>query len=132
MCNALFAVMAVLALAGCRDESVAQYGAQGVTWQLVEIDKTPYEADATLRFDEKGKISGSAPCNSYSGKQTAPYPWFSVKDVAVTRRACPDLQAETLFFAALTDMTLSEVAGSTLILSTEAGREMVFKASNDP
>jgi heat shock protein HslJ len=56
----------------------------------------------------------------------APYPWFEAGDIAVTRRACPDLAAETAFFDALADMTLAEVAGDALILSTPDGREMVF------
>ncbi len=120
--------LALLALAGCRDESVAGYGALGTDWRLIEIDRKPVTAPVTLRFSDKGAITGEAPCNSYFGTQTAPYPWFSLKDVAATRRACPALDQETAYLQALTSMTLSEVAGDTLILSNEAGREMVFKA----
>jgi len=48
--------------------------------------------------------------------------------IGATKMACPDLAAENLFFAALAEMTLSEVLGDTLLLSNDKGREMVFKA----
>lgn len=124
----VFTGLALLSLANCRDESVAGYGAQDITWTLVEIDGTPFPARATIRFEDKGKITGDAPCNSYFGSQTAPYPWFSADNIGATRRACPELDSETRFLNALSDMTLSEVAGSTLILSNDSGREMLFKA----
>ncbi|WP_422075358.1 META domain-containing protein [Tranquillimonas rosea] len=47
---------------------------------------------------------------------------------AATRRACPALEAERRYFAALREMTLAEVAEGTLILSTPEGRKMVFQA----
>lgn len=120
----------LIAMAGCRaDETVAAYGAAGKTWQLQSIDEAPYQARVTLSFPEPGRISGQAPCNSYNAKQTAPYPWFAIGPIATTRRACPDMQAETTFLAALAAMTLVEVLDDTLILSTETGREMVFTAA---
>lgn len=45
-----------------------------------------------------------------------------------TKRACSDLDLESRFLAALREMTLSEVSGDILVLSTPAGREMVFAA----
>lgn len=120
----------VIALAGCfEDETVTGYGAANRTWVLESIDKTPFPARATLEFPEPGRIAGQAPCNRYSAEQSAPYPWFSAQKIAATRRACPELNSETRFLAALGDMTLSEVLEDTLILSTGDGREMVFKAA---
>jgi len=112
-----------------RDETIAAYGAADQVWVLVELDGAKFAPRATLKFPEPGRISGHAPCNTFQGAQDAPYPWFDVKQVAATRMACPDLAAETAYLAALSDMTLSEVSGNTLILSNESGREMVFKAS---
>ncbi len=126
----LAATLFLTALSGCwNDESVGTYGAADRVWTLSELDGTPFPQRATLTFPESGTIAGKAPCNSYSGEMTAPYPWFEAKNLAVTRMACPDLAAETRFFAALSAMNLSEVAGDVLILSTESGREMLFKAS---
>ena len=125
----LFGLVSLLALANCRgDETVAAYGGSDVTWRLVELDGEAFKPRATLRLEAKGEITGEAPCNRYFGTQTAPYPWFAAEKIGATRRACPELDAETAFLAALSEMTLSEVLAGTLILSNDAGREMVFKA----
>lgn len=111
-----------------QDETLTGYGAAGQVFVLQEIDGTPFPARATITFPAEGTLAGQAPCNSYRGLQTQPYPWFKAEAVASTRRACPDLPAETTFFRALSEMTLSEVSGNVLILSTAEGRSMVFTA----
>jgi len=73
-------------------------------------------------------VAGAMPRNFLSGALTVPLPWFGVEGVAATKRACPELAEEAAFFAALERMTLAEVAGSVLILSNDAGEEMVFRA----
>lgn len=116
-------------LAACRgDETVAAYGGAGTVWVLQELDGSGFGSRATLTFPEAGQIKGNAPCNSYSGAMTVPYPWFETGPLAVTERACPEMAAETAFLAALQSMALSEVSGPLLVLSNEAGREMVFTA----
>ena len=117
---------AALLLSACKDETISGYADAGVVWSLVELDGAAFQASATLSFPEKGRIAGQAPCNSYSGTQTAPYPWFETGPILSTKRACPDLNAETAFFAALSKVNIAEVSGSTLILSNETGRQMVF------
>lgn len=120
---------ATLTLSGCfKDETLTGYGAGGVTWELTEMDGSKFPATATLRFPEKGRISGKAPCNAFNGTQSAPYPWFKAENIASTKRACPDLVLENRFFTALGAMTLAEISGDTFVLSNDAGREMVFRA----
>ena len=80
-----------------------------------------------LRPTQTGKISGQAPCNRYFATQSTPYPWFEAGPIGATRMACASLSADTVFFTALSDMTLAEVVGDTLILSNDKGREMVFQ-----
>ena len=122
-------VLAAMSVLGyCKDETVSGHGGDGATWVLRSIDGTPFAARATLTFPEEGTLAGEAPCNGYSGQQTVPYPWFSAERLITTRRACPDLEAETRYLRALGDMTLAEIAGDTLILSNDAGGEMVFRA----
>lgn len=122
---------AIGGLFGCADETLSGYGAADVTWVLAELDGQPFTARATLSFPEEGTITGKAPCNNFHGAQSAPYPWFAVDQIATTRMACPDLDdAEHDFLNALKEMTLAEVAGNTLLLSNDAGRKMVFEASN--
>lgn len=128
--KALFLIpAATLLLSACKDETISGYADAGAVWSLVELDGTAFPASATLSFPEKGRIAGQAPCNTYSGTQTAPYPWFETGPILSTKRACPDLNAETAFFAALSVMSIAEVSGGTLILSNEAGREMVFTSA---
>ena len=122
----LFATLFLTACIG--DETVSGYGGADRVWLLAEVDGATFTAHATLQFPEAGKIAGDAPCNRYSGAMTTPYPWFGATRIASTKMACPDLVAETNFFEALAAMTLSEVQGDVMILSNEAGREMVFKA----
>jgi heat shock protein HslJ len=122
-------IAALWGLTDCQgDETVTAYGAGEATWQLVEIDGQPFAALATLSFADEGRLAGQAPCNKYFGEQSAPYPWFTAENIVATRMACSDLAVEATYFTALEEMTLSEVSGEALILSNDAGREMVFTA----
>ena len=124
------ALSAVLALINCRgDETLTAYGAAQTDWQLVQIDGKAFDADATLRFGADGAVTGSAPCNTLRGVQAAPYPWFALEQAAFSRRACPDLPLEQAMMSALNAMTLAETGPGTLLLSNDAGREMLFRAA---
>lgn len=118
---------ATLFLGACGDETVTAY-ADMDSFVLTSINGTPFEASATLNVGDAGRISGTAPCNSYNAAQTAPYPWFALGPIAATRRACPDLAAESAYFETLSQMTNVEVVGSVLILRNDTGAEMVFDA----
>nr|WP_120502596.1 META domain-containing protein [Roseovarius sp. EL26] len=127
--RAVLAFVLLAALTQCAsDETLAAYGGAEATWHLRDIDGEPSQTNATLLFPAPGVVSGSGPCNSYHGQQTAPYPWFEAKNISTTKRACPDLAAEGRYLKSLRAMTLSEIAGDTLILSNDAGREMIFQA----
>lgn len=123
--------IAAAMLASCeKDETLTAYGAGDFVWQLAEVNGVPYQPTATIDFTTLGTISGQGPCNSYSASQTAPYPWFAPGPIRATRRACPDLEAETAFFGALAKMTLAEVLGPVLILSNDAGDQLVFQPAD--
>lgn len=113
------------------NETAARYGAADHVWQLRDLDGVAFPANGTLRFPAPGKISGTGPCNSYSGAMTAPYPWFEVGDLAVTARGCADLEFENAFFNALQEMTEIEVSGDVLILRNADGQSMLFQAASD-
>lgn len=126
----LAALPLLLASACLGDESVARYGAAGKVWVLEELDNAPFTARATLEFNGQEEVNGRAPCNGFGARQTAPYPWFKLGPIRATKRACPDLKAEGVFFKALGEMSLAEVSGDVLILSNDAGRSMVFKVGD--
>ena len=128
----VFVCLSLIAATACAaQESVANYGASGKIWTLAEIDSVPFAASATLEFDKTGWVRGQAPCNRYSTRQKAPYPWFQVGPNMATKMACPEMDAENTFFRALGEMSQSEVSGETLLLSNDAGRVMLFKAQTD-
>jgi len=120
-----------LLIAACqKDESISGYANPDATYVLQELNGTPFPAQATLRFPEPGKVTGQGPCNSFFAAQTVPYPWIKIENIAATKRACPDLAQESIYFQILTQMTLAEALGNTLILSNDNGAEMVFKSEN--
>lgn len=114
------------------DETVTGYGAAGKLWVLKEIDGQPFSARATLSFAEDGSVTGKAPCNTFGASQSEPYPWIKITGMRVTRSICPEIQAEQAFFSALGEMELVEVLDNTMLLKTEAGREMLFHAEQHP
>ena len=124
----VLAVMALSVLGYCKDETVTGHGGAEKVWHLESLDGAAFGARATLMFPAEGGLRGEGPCNSYSGQQTVPYPWFVAEAVATTERACPELAEEALYLTALAEMTLVEVLGDVMILSNDAGREMVFRA----
>jgi heat shock protein HslJ len=125
----LFAA-AFVTLAADRDQTVRAYQKPQTLWILTELQGAPFDAHAEMQFPQAGVITGKAPCNNYRAALTLPYPWFASGPIAATRRACPDLAAETAFFNALEAATLSEVTEDTLTLSDENTVLLVFKAAD--
>lgn len=119
-----------LALLGAcdREETIRKYGAADKIWALTELNGTPFGAETALSFQPNSRISGTGPCNAFNGKMSTPYPWFKVENLAATKRICPGLAEETAFFNALSQATLSEVLGRTMILSNPDGLSMIFNA----
>jgi heat shock protein HslJ len=69
---------------------VTGHGGRDITGSLIRIDGAPFAARATLRFPREGAITGDAPCNAFSARQSVPYPWFRAEDRAArARRRAP-------------------------------------------
>lgn len=124
----LVLALTLLALPACTDETISGYADPDATYRLTEVGGAAFPAAATISFPEEGTVRGNAPCNAYTAIQTVPYPWFALGPIAVTRRACPELDAETRFLATLQTMAFAEVQGPVLILSADDGTEMIFDA----
>ena len=125
----MFVFLAFLAVNACGpDETISGYAEPSAIYHLVSLDGAPFTATATISFPEQGSVSGQGPCNRYSASQNTFYPWFELGPILSTRRACPELNAEAAFFAALSEISLAEVAGDVLLLTGENGRELTFEA----
>lgn len=114
-------------LAACgRDESIYSYGGYGGEWVLQTLNGASYDADARLAFGANGRVTGTAPCNGFSMRQSVPYPWIKFGPIAVTRKACPELQAEQEFLAVLQRITLGIIKDDVLTLSNDDGDKMIL------
>lgn len=109
---------------GAQDSMTAEQ-ANGL-WQMVTLDGVAFESRAELDLTMPGRVAGHAPCNGFSGPQTAEWPAVSIGPLRVTRMACPELAQEHAFLSALSSMTGAELRDDALILRDDAGREMVF------
>lgn len=115
-------------LVGCSDESISGFADRETVYRLAELNGNRFTPRATIRFPEPGRASGEGPCNTWFAAQTVPYPWIALGPIAATKRACPQLSDEARYFAALEQATLAEVSGDVLILSSDDGLEMIFRA----
>lgn len=109
------------------DETISGYADREATWRLTHLGDAAFTAKATISFPDKGAVLGAGPCNSFRATQGVPYPWIEIGQIAATRRACPELDLEQQYFAALRSATLAEVSGTVLILTAEDGIELVFE-----
>lgn len=123
-------IFALLFCAACQqDETLSAYTGDFKTFQLRTLNGENFAATTTMTLAADGQVSGRGPCNTYSTTINVPYPWFEIGPIAATRRACPELDQEQTYFNALSSMTFAEVSGPTLVLSNDAGEELVFYAA---
>ncbi len=121
------ALISSLALTACpKDETVSGQTDPSDIWLLQTLNGDAISTRITLTFPEKGKIAGDAPCNSYFATQSAPLPWFETGPIGTTKRACPELALESLYFQTLGAMTLIEVQADTLALSNDGDDSLEF------
>lgn len=119
--------VALLLLLAATPAAAQDWGGPEAVWRLTEMSGTQAPAGVELRFPEPGRISGKAPCNSFSGPLEGAYPAFQAGALAATRMACPDLEVEARFFELLSAMTAGLVEGDAMILTDGSGRHLVFQ-----
>ena len=122
-----FAALAFLLTTCGPDETISGFADPEASYRLVSMDGNSFLPSITIQFPEAGRVIGAGPCNTYDADQNVPYPWFELGSIASTRRTCPDLEAETAYFAALGEMEFAEIFDGTLLLTNGTGREMVFQ-----
>jgi len=129
----VFPLFGLVALTACDpSETLTKYGGGDYAWRLVEVDRQPVNFPNEISFGAHGSVNGKGPCSQFSASQWAPYPWFEFKDVSGLRQeTCAMTAQEDKYFADLAEMQIVEISGPNMVLSNEAGREMVFVGITD-
>jgi heat shock protein HslJ len=121
--------LAVLAACAPAAPPVAD-GLAGTSWRLVAIGGVAVPGDlagpVTLTFGEGGSFAGQAPCNRYSGTNTAGLPGFRATAIGGTEMACDRLALEGDYYAALMAMEVARATPGRLVLSNRAGGSVDF------
>ena len=89
----------------------------GTSWALTELDGKPYAARAVATLTEDGRIVGQGPCNAFTAAYSGRWPDLRFHPVASSRLTCPDLAAETAFFAALAKVEHGAHDGDALVFT---------------
>jgi len=105
----------------------------GQTWSLQFIEGVgAVESKATLHIDEKGKVTGQAPCNRYFATATLKGTDIAIGKAGATMMACEQklMTQERAFFDALEKVASFEVENGRLTLRDAAGHDLLrFGAS---
>ena len=100
----------------------------GSVWALTSLaGKAPLKGtELTAEFTSKGRTSGSAGCNRYTGVYTVSGSAIRISSLATTRKACaqPIEHQETAFLKALSRARGFTVSGGTLTLKTGSGQKL--------
>jgi heat shock protein HslJ len=125
-----YLVIAALALAGCvgagqadepalpLNESSLAPDFSKMDWVLNLVDGKAPGYSATLNLGEPGRISGQAPCNSYSASLTRAGQSFQLGPIAATKMACLQIKGEAEFFALMAKVQSAETMPGMLILTS--------------
>jgi heat shock protein HslJ len=114
--------MIMLFAAGCSG-SKEKPGLDSSRWKLVSLNGAPFnmanDKMVTMELNsETSKVSGKAPCNSYTGSYNEERGQLQFMSIVSTKMACDELARESEYFAALNSVTNYNIAPGTLKLMT--------------
>lgn len=99
----------------------------GTQWQLVEQGGSAVEPFVTLSFDEQGGAGGNGGCNVYGGSYSLDGDSITFDGLFSTMMACPALDVEQAFFAALSSATTFALTDDGLVIRYgDADDQLVF------
>ena len=121
--------------AGCTH--AAGQGLAGSEWRPITIGDTqvPADGDMFVRFEVRGRIAGSAGCNSFFGSYRESKGTISIDPLGTTRKLCPEvlmdletkmliaLEAARAFERGQTELSLFDEDGKTLARFRPADRD---------
>ena len=107
----------------------------GTEWVLTELRGEPPLGGAhlTLVVDDS-TAGGSSGCNLWGGEAVVTASTLALEMLHMTARACEDarlMDQETDYLALLGGTSVYEVDGSALVLETESGERLVYRATID-
>lgn len=111
---------------------------EGTDWRVVEVKGAPVAAADSARrpglrlVAEGHKVQGSAGCNRMMGSYELHGSSLKFGPLATTRMACPSMDAEQAYLAALGATTRYEIAGTTLTLFGPDGPVVRLELANAP
>ena len=132
----IFAAAALLlAMTACGGSQKKALPLEGTTWKLAKMEAIPAKAvDAeadffTLQFSAADTlVSGRTNCNRFFGKYELKGKELELKNLGMTRMACPDMQYEDAFVKMLDEVDRFEIKGAELTLFDDHKALAVFKA----
>lgn len=134
LCAAASVVFAGAALADEPTEVI-----QDKIWVATVVNDQAFPFRAWAKFEQNEKeelvVSGEAPCNAFNGPFFVGSTMggaFQAGPLAVTRRACPAMEAEQLFLQVFTEAHGAEIREGKLRLDGEQGTMMIFEAADSP
>ena len=130
-----FAAAALLMMMAACGSAGQDKKLEGTTWKLAKMEAIPAaavgkEADFfTLEFNAADTmVAGRTNCNRFFGKYELKGKELELKNLGMTRMACPDMQYEDAFVKMLDDVDRFEIKGSELTLFDDHKALAVFKA----
>lgn len=110
---------------------------EDTTWKLSSMNGIPQsaigsEADAfTISFSKTDTlVSGRTNCNRFFGKYDVKGDKLGMKNMGITRMACPDMQYEDAFVQMLDRVNRYEIRNRELTLYNDKTSLAVFKADD--
>ena len=130
-----FAAAALLMMMAACGSAGQDKKLEGTTWKLAKMEAIPAaavgkEADFfTLEFNAADTmVAGRTNCNRFFGKYELKGKELELKNLGMTRMACPDMQYEDAFVKMLDDVDRFEIKGSELTFFDDDKSLAVFKA----
>jgi len=132
------AIAAVLVVAGCAYRGPKTEPGPGTSlintyWKLGSIDGVALdpptgrkEAHFILRPDYR--VTGFGGCNTFNGNWEMEADHLAIGPLMATRMACPEMDLEHAFLAALDGDVITEIESEMLTITGSNGTELVFQA----
>jgi heat shock protein HslJ len=128
----IVAVVVISLVSGCASGADAtprgnMISLPGTTWVLLQLDGENLAGNITMIFDEE-QVSGNASCNNYFGQYTLDDSKFTLGPIGSTMMACPEMDNETLYLTALSEVVTLRFEEEQLILVDESGQDRLVYA----